>query len=110
MTTLAQARKIALELPETSEEPHHDLSSWRVKGKIFATVPDDDHLRLMLAEEEIRAAVAEYPDFCAELYWGARLAAVLVDLSAAPPDVVSELLNDAWRGKAPPKLVRKTRG
>ena len=55
--------------------------------------------------------VAEYPDFCAELYWGARLAAVLVDLSAAPPDVVSlELLNDAWRGKAPPKLVRKTRG
>jgi hypothetical protein len=110
MTTLAQARKMALSLPETTEEPHHDLSSWRVKGKIFATVPDDDHLRVMLAEEESRAAVAEHPDFCAEIYWGARLAGVVVDLATASPDVVSEFLEDAWRRKAPLKLARETRG
>src|ERR1700729_2224298 len=85
MTTLAQARKMALTLPETTEEPHHELSSWRVKGKIFATIPDDDHIRGMLAEEEIRAAVAEHPDFCAEVYWGARLACVLVDLGPLRP-------------------------
>jgi hypothetical protein len=106
MTTLAQARKMALALPETTEEPHHDLSSWRVRGKIFATVPDDDHIRVMVAQEEIRAAVAEHPDFCAELYWGARLACLVVDLGAAPPEIVGELLNDAWRRKAPRKLAR----
>jgi hypothetical protein len=110
MTSLAQARKMALSLPETTEEPHHDLSSWRVKGKIFATVPDDDHIRVMLAEEESRAAVAEHPDFCAEIYWGTRLAGVVVDLGVAPPEIVGELLNDAWCRKAPQKLARASRG
>ena len=59
MTTLAQARKIALALPEATEEAHHELTSFRVRGKIFATVPDDTHLRVMVDEMEIRAAVAE---------------------------------------------------
>jgi predicted DNA-binding protein (MmcQ/YjbR family) len=34
-----RAREFALSLPGTSEEPHFDMSSFRVKGKIFATVP-----------------------------------------------------------------------
>ena len=100
---------MALSLPDTTEEPHHDLSSWRVKGKIFATVPDDDHIRVMLAEEEIRAAVSEHPGFCAEVYWGARLAAVVVDLGAAPPEIVAELLSDAWGRRAPRQRAPKTR-
>ena len=61
MTTLAQARKIALALPEATEQDHHDMASFRVRGKIFATVPDDTHLRVMVDEMEIRAAVAENP-------------------------------------------------
>jgi hypothetical protein len=28
-------------------------------------VPDDEHIRVMLAEDEIRAVAAEYPDVCA---------------------------------------------
>ena len=70
MTTLAQARKLALALPEATEQDHHDMTSFRVRGKIFATVPDDTHLRIMVDEMEIRAAVAENPDACQELYWG----------------------------------------
>ena len=106
MTTLAQARKLALALPETTEQDHHDMTSFRVKGKIFATVPDDHHLRIMVDEMEIRAAVAENPDACQELYWGKRLAAVVVDLRRAKSAMVKDLLTDAWIAKAPASLVK----
>jgi hypothetical protein len=105
VTTLARARKLALALPEVSEEPHHDMTSFRVRGKIFATVPDDTHLRVMVDEPEIRAAVADNPEACHELYWGKRLACVEVDLPRADPELVGELLTDAWIRKAPQKLV-----
>ena len=107
MTTLGQARKVALALPETTEEAQHDMSSFRVRGKIFATVPDDAHLRVMVDEMEIRAAVAENPDVCEELYWGKRLACVVVNLRRARPDLVEELLTDVWIRKAPKKLVNE---
>jgi len=98
---------MALALPETTEEAHHDMSSFRVRGKIFATIPDDAHLRVMVDEMEIRAAVAANPDVCQELYWGKRLAAVVIDLKRAKPLVVKDLLTDAWIGKAPKKLVEE---
>jgi hypothetical protein len=106
MTTLAQARALALGLPEATEQDHHGMCSFRVKGKIFATVPDDSHLRVMVDEMEIRAAVAENPNACQEFYWGKRLACVIVDLGAAPPALVRELLSEAWARKAPKTLVR----
>jgi len=105
MTTLAQARKIALELPEATEQDHHGMASFRVRGKIFATVPDDSHIRVMVDELEIRAAVTADPDICEELYWGKRLACVVVDLGAATPALLKELLTEAWTRKAPKKLA-----
>ncbi|MGD0378820.1 MAG: MmcQ/YjbR family DNA-binding protein [Acidimicrobiales bacterium] len=106
MTTLAQARKLALALPEVTEEDHHDITSFRVRGRIFATAPDGTHLRVMVDEIEIRAAVAENPKACQEFYWGKRLACVVVDLKMANLALVRDLLTDAWIRKAPAKLVR----
>ena len=51
----------------------------------------------MLQEEEIRAAVAEWPDWCEEQWWGSRLAAVRISLPDCDAAVVTELLEDAWR-------------
>ena len=34
----AVVRKLALSLPESTEQPHHDMTSFRVRGKIFAMV------------------------------------------------------------------------
>jgi hypothetical protein len=110
VTTLARVRKIALGLPETSEQDHHGMISFRVKRKIFATVPDDTHLRVMIDEMEIRAAAAADPDACEDFYWGKRLAALVVDLRRAGPDVVEELLTDAWIRKAPKTLINELTG
>jgi hypothetical protein len=39
MSTLGKARSLALALPGVTEEDHHGITSFRVDGKIFATVP-----------------------------------------------------------------------
>lgn len=96
----------ALTLPEAVEQDHHGLPSYRVRGRIFATAPDGEHLRVMVDESEIRASAAEDPDAFAEFWWGSRLACLVVDLRVAPPDQVRELLTEAWRRKAPRTLVR----
>ena len=90
-------RKLALGLDGTEERDHHGFPSFRTKRRIFATLPDETHLHLMLVEEEIRAAVAEWTDWAEEKWWGKRLAALRVDLTRCDEDVVAELLEDAWR-------------
>lgn len=110
MSDLATARALALALPETTEQDHHGMPSFRVRGKIFATVPDEAHLRVMVDENEIRAAVAENPESCAESYWGKRLACVVVTLDGASVRLLTELLTDSWLRKAPSTLVREFDG
>ena len=100
------AHAFALSLPEAEQRDHHGLPSYRVRGRIFATVPDEDHLRVIVDEGEIRASVASDPAAFAEFWWGSRLACVVVDLRVAPADEVRELLTEAWRRKAPRALVR----
>jgi hypothetical protein len=105
VVTLEAIRRFALDLPETTEQDHHGMSSFRVRGKIFATVPDDTHIRVMVDEAEIRAVAAADPAACRELYWGARLAAVEVDLGRVRRALLEQLLSDAWARRAPRKLV-----
>lgn len=106
MTTLDEARAIALALPEATEIPHHEMMSFRVRGKIFATVPDAQHVRALVDEEETRALAASEPGVYAEMYWGKRLACVQIALASVTPEALREVLADAWRRKAPKRLVR----
>ena len=110
---LQEARRFALSLPEASEEPHFDLSSFRVRGKIFATVPPDEaHLHVFVEEGEARATVAEDPAAFEELWWGKQLRGVRVNLADAYAARVCELLEESWRRKAPKRLAaaRDSRG
>jgi hypothetical protein len=82
------------------------MNSFRVENRIFATVPDASHLRIMVDEMAIRAAVEDSPGCCATFYWGKRLSCVVVDLSGVTPELLEELLFDAWARKAPKRLLR----
>jgi hypothetical protein len=95
--TPQDVRSVALTLDGTVERLHHGFPSFRTRRRIFATMPDDEQLRVMLPEEDIRAAVAEWPGWCEELWWGKRLSAVRVSLPTCDGAVVAELLEDAWR-------------
>lgn len=104
---LDQARALALALPEAHEEPHFDLTSFRVGTKIFATAPEGgDELRVFVDESETKACAAEDPDAYEELWWGKKLSGVRVTLSKADAERVAELLEDAWRRRAPKRVVK----
>ena len=97
---LDEARAFAHTLPDTTEEPHFDMQSFRVRGKIFATVPPDgDHLHIFVSEDETRAAVAENLNGCEELHWGKKLVGVRATLSQTPSELVRELLESAYELK-----------
>jgi hypothetical protein len=106
MATMRSVRSVALSLPSSTEEDHHGMASFRVGGKIFATVPDAAHLRVMVDEQEARAACAEAPRSCELLFWGQRLAGVVIEVRTMPAPLLRELLEEAWRRKAPPGLAR----
>jgi len=95
-----------MSLPEVTEQPHHDMSSFRVRGKIFVTVPpDEEHLHVFVDEPEITASVAEDPAAFEPLRWGRQVRGVRVNLAAAPANRVQELIEESWRRKAPKRLL-----
>ena len=72
-------------LPETVEQDHFGNPSFRVRGRIFATVPDADHVNVMIDAFDVESVVRDYPESCEELWWGKRLSGVRVSLADAEP-------------------------
>lgn len=106
----AAVRKYALSLPEVTEEPHHQSDSFRVKGKIFATVPpEQEYLHVFVSEQSREAALTLYGEFIEKLWWGGRFVGLRVALKSADPSVVRHLVQVAWENKAPPGLRATTR-
>ena len=104
---IGAVRKHSLSLPETTEEPHHNFSSFRVRGKIFVTVPpDEQHIHVFVGELDRERAIALFPDYIEKLMWGAKALGVRITLPQASAKVVKDLINAAWRNKAPPALLR----
>jgi len=90
-------RKHALSLEAVTEEPHHNYSSFRVRGKIFATIPpEEEFIHVFVAEEDREPALAMYPDFIEKLLWGAKVVGLRVSLATAKPAVVKSLLAKAY--------------
>lgn len=104
MTSPERARTLALALPGALEQDHHGRPSFRVAGKIFATLWDERHVNIMLDEPGIHTAVQQLPQACSELWWGKRLRAVRVELDHIDSSELGELLADAWERRAPGAL------
>ena len=103
---LAQARQHAMSLPEVTEQPHFTYSSFRVRGKIFVTVPPEGtHLHLFVNEAQRELALAMDRDCVEPLTWGAKVVGLRLELAAAKPAVVKQLIAQAWTAKAPRALL-----
>lgn len=103
---LETIRKQALSLPEVTEEPHFNYTSFRVRGKIFITVPPDEtHVHIFVGEQGRELALVLYPKFIEKLMWGSRVVGVRIVLAKAKLPVVSNLVRKAWENKAPKRLV-----
>jgi hypothetical protein len=82
------------------------MTSFRVRGKIFATMPPDGaRLHVFVAEDEVASYCAEFPSAVEELWWGKKLSGCRVLLRNADRALVRELLDVSWRRKAPKSLL-----
>ncbi len=95
-------------LPAVTEEPHHEMNSFRVKGKIFVTVPSDVYLHVFVDEMARESALVMYPHFIEKLMWGSKVAGIRVALAKAEMAVVKQLVRAAWESKAPKSLLKST--
>ena len=99
----ATVRKHALSLDAVTEEPHHAYSSFRVRGRIFVTVPPgEEAIHVFVDEEDRERALAMYPDWATKLLWGSKVVGVRVELAPAPAAAVKALVLRAFatRGRA----------
>ena len=104
---VAEVRRIALALPEVEEYEHGDLPAFRVRGKRFATMLDEDGVNLMLDHDGIHAAIACWPEACRPIEFAGRVASVRATYRALPEGTLAALLEEAWARKAPRRLLRR---
>jgi hypothetical protein len=111
-------RKFALSLDAVTEEPHHHFSSFRVRGKIFVTIPPGEEiLHIFVDEQALDVALALYSEFIEKLLWGGKVVGLRVSLKAAKSSVVKSLVTAAYKlrvnsdadPKAKKEVIKKTR-
>jgi hypothetical protein len=102
MITAAQIRKLALSFPEAVESSHFDVKDFRVRKKIFATIHPTGKTGVLLhIDPDQRAALAEQQHDTYRLR-GTALQVVFAKITVA---AYKQLIEQAWRGTAPKKLV-----
>ena len=102
----AAVRKYALSLAGVTEQPHFHLCSFRVAGKIFATMDENQKLLNVFVDEETRETyLAAHPGCCRKLWWGKKVVGLRLETEPAKTALIRDLLQAAWRCKAPNKLL-----
>jgi len=109
MVTLATLRKIALSFPETSEEPHFEKTSFRVKKKIFATY-DDKTKRACIKLSEIDQDLFSLADntiiFPVANKWG-KQGWTLIEMKKVTKELFIDAITTAYCEVAPLKLAEQ---
>ncbi|MFI6349101.1 MmcQ/YjbR family DNA-binding protein [Streptomyces sp. NPDC050560] len=100
-------RRTALALPETAEKTAWSMPTFRVAGKMFATLPEDETSMAVRCprEERDELVLAEPGKFWIAGH-EAAFAWIRVRLSALDGTAeLRDILADSWRQAAPPRLV-----
>jgi hypothetical protein len=107
MASEDEVRRIALALPETQERPSYGTPGFRVADRLFARLRDDGQsLVVWVADEgEKQSLIQSDPDkfFTTPHYAGHP--SVLVRWAQVDVDELTELLTEAWRVRAPRRVL-----
>jgi len=109
MPDAEDVRRICLALPETTEKVAWNMPTFRVAGKMFATLPEDEtSLAVRCPKVERDELVLAEPD----KFWiaghEASFAWVRARLAALEDEAeLRDILADSWRQAAPPRLLEE---
>jgi hypothetical protein len=98
-------RKLALSLLEAEEKSHFGKADFRVRNKIFASLPDAETAVAKLTPEQQEILMAAEPEVFSPAAgaWG-RQGWTRIDLKAAEEATLKSVLAMAWRNVAPKSL------
>lgn len=102
-------RKIALSFDEVVELPHFELTSFRVRKKIFATLDSKNNravLMLPVVDQSVFSAFDKTIMYPVPNAWGKR-GATKVELSKVRKGILKDALTVAYCHKAPKSLMGK---
>ena len=100
--TLADVRNLAMALRGSTESPHHRYTSFRVRGRIYATAPQEGGSLHAFVDEEVRERMLRIdPGAYEKLGWGKKIVGLRVNLERARRADVEALLRAAWQRKLP---------
>ncbi|MGW4163615.1 MmcQ/YjbR family DNA-binding protein [Streptomyces sp. NPDC004788] len=109
MSTSDEVRALALALPETTEKEAWSMPTFRVAGKMFLTLPENEtSMAVRCPKEERDELVLAEPD----KFWiadhEAAFAWVRVRLAAVDDaDELRAIVLDSWQQAAPPRLLKE---
>nr|WP_238362018.1 MmcQ/YjbR family DNA-binding protein [Actinopolymorpha pittospori] len=109
--TSEEIRRYATAFPEVEEDVHHvwKLPVFKVRGKVFAGMDRGGRTAVFsISQEDAAAVVAAEPAVYEEVWRNAATRSFVglrVDLAKVSTKHIRELIEGAWRNKAPKRLV-----
>jgi predicted DNA-binding protein (MmcQ/YjbR family) len=111
MVSLETLRKLALSLPETTEAPHFEKTSFRVKKKIFATYDSSNNRACVNLSEIDQHVFSSSPGnaiFPVDNKWG-KQGWTFIDMDNVHSDLFLDAVTTAYCEVAPKKLADQIR-
>ncbi|GAA5039479.1 MmcQ/YjbR family DNA-binding protein [Actinopolymorpha pittospori] len=108
MIRVADIRGYAMALPDVVEQPHFRLPGFRVADKLLVHLEKGDaHAILCVGQVEAKTAATEQPEVYEEVWRqnGQIFVGLRVDLAKVTKKRMQELIELAWRHRAPKRLV-----
>ena len=109
MATWKTVQKLAAKLPETEEGTSYGTPAFKVKGKFLLRLREDPTVLVLPTEEKEALLADDRGIFFTEPHYDGY-PAVLVRLPKVSEKELRELITDAWRLKAPPKVRKDNPG
>jgi predicted DNA-binding protein (MmcQ/YjbR family) len=99
MVSIDTARKTALSLPDSDEQPHWDKTSFRVKKKIFLTISSAEQravIKLSLIDQSVFAKYNDQIFYPVKGAWGKK-GWTAIDLKKVRKDMFTDAVSLSWQ-------------
>lgn len=107
MNQIEFLRELALSLPETTEEPHFEKTSFRVKKKIFATYDAKNNracLKLSEIDQNVFSTIDNSVIYPVPNKWG-KHGWTFFELDRSDNEILKDAVKTAYCGVAPKYLA-----